>query len=183
MNWTLRDKLQRYLEKNVFFLLFVAILFKPQNECGSQLKVRRGAEHRWAVIIYTLLLPISKVHGANMGPIWGRQDPGGPHVGPMNFAISAVHFFITQSRVWTRVFLSCKFSTFHISATPNTFINISMAQCKKDITPLHQQWSYLFLALTHRYHLLINVSNGNYMSLTCINSSTHLIPYAVDKFC
>ena len=25
--------------------------------------------------------PNSKVHGANMGPIWGRQDPGGPHVG------------------------------------------------------------------------------------------------------
>ena len=24
--------------------------------------------------------PDSKVHGANMGPIWGRQDPGGPHV-------------------------------------------------------------------------------------------------------
>ena len=22
-----------------------------------------------------------------MGPIWGRQDPGGPHVGPNNFAI------------------------------------------------------------------------------------------------
>ena len=31
--------------------------------------------------------PDSKVHGANMGAIWGRQDPGGPHVGPMNFAI------------------------------------------------------------------------------------------------
>ena len=31
--------------------------------------------------------PGSKVHGANMGPIWGRQDPGGRHVGPMNFAI------------------------------------------------------------------------------------------------
>ena len=31
--------------------------------------------------------PNSKVRGANMGPIWGRQDPGGPHVGPMNFAI------------------------------------------------------------------------------------------------
>ena len=28
-----------------------------------------------------------KVHGADMGPIWGRQDPGGPHVGPMKFAI------------------------------------------------------------------------------------------------
>ena len=32
-------------------------------------------------------LPDSKVPGANMGPIWGRQDPGGPHVGPMNFVI------------------------------------------------------------------------------------------------
>ena len=31
--------------------------------------------------------PDSKVHGANMGPIWGQQDPGGPHVGPTNFAI------------------------------------------------------------------------------------------------
>ena len=32
-------------------------------------------------------IPDSKVDKANMGPIWGRQDPGGPHVGPMNFAI------------------------------------------------------------------------------------------------
>ena len=31
--------------------------------------------------------PDSKVHGANMGHIWGRQDPGGPHVGSMIFAI------------------------------------------------------------------------------------------------
>ena len=32
-------------------------------------------------------IPDSKVHGAHMGPIWGRQDPGVPHVGPMNFVI------------------------------------------------------------------------------------------------
>ena len=38
----------------------------------------------------TVVLFDSKVHGANMGPIWGRQDPGGPHVGPVNFAIWAV---------------------------------------------------------------------------------------------
>ena len=31
--------------------------------------------------------PDNKVHVANMGPIWDRQDPGGPHVGPMNFVI------------------------------------------------------------------------------------------------
>ena len=32
-------------------------------------------------------VPDNKVHEANMGPIWGRRDPGGPHVGPMNVAI------------------------------------------------------------------------------------------------
>ena len=31
--------------------------------------------------------PDGKVHGAYMGPIWGRQVPGGPHVDPMNFSI------------------------------------------------------------------------------------------------
>ena len=34
-------------------------------------------------------LPDSKIHGADVGPNWGRQDPGGLHVGPMNFAIWA----------------------------------------------------------------------------------------------
>ena len=33
------------------------------------------------------IYPDSKVHGANMGPIWGWQDRGGPHVGPMNLSI------------------------------------------------------------------------------------------------
>ena len=39
------------------------------------------------------IVPDSKVRGSNMGPIWGRQDPGGPHVVPMNFAIwGAIHW-------------------------------------------------------------------------------------------
>ena len=48
-------------------------------------------ETRWSVHELSMKtqdrIPDSKVHGTNMGPIWGRQDPGGPHVGPMNFAI------------------------------------------------------------------------------------------------
>ena len=32
-------------------------------------------------------VPDIKVHGDNMEPTWGRQDPGGPHVGPMSLAI------------------------------------------------------------------------------------------------
>ena len=43
-------------------------------------------------------VPNSKVHGANMAPIWGRQDSGGPHVGPINFVIWGV----LQSQTWYR---------------------------------------------------------------------------------
>ena len=42
--------------------------------------------------------PDYKVHGANMGPTWGRQDPGWPHVGPMNVAISERS--LRKSCVW-----------------------------------------------------------------------------------
>ena len=38
-------------------------------------------------VLQSLFNPDSKVHEVNMGPNWGRQDPGGPHVGPMNLAI------------------------------------------------------------------------------------------------
>ena len=34
------------------------------------------------------IYPESKVRGANVGPTWVLSAPGGPHVGPMNFAIS-----------------------------------------------------------------------------------------------
>ena len=44
----------------------------------------------------------SKVRGANMGPIWGREHPGGSHVGPMNLAIWAVICLQnTYERPWT----------------------------------------------------------------------------------
>ena len=33
------------------------------------------------------IYPDSKVHEAYVGRTWGRQDPGEPHVGPMDLAI------------------------------------------------------------------------------------------------
>ena len=36
---------------------------------------------------YTVISLVAKMHGANVGPIWGRQDTGGPHVGHMNLYI------------------------------------------------------------------------------------------------
>ena len=50
--------------------------------CGLGYSISLAAPHT--------VFPDSKVHEANMGPIWGRQDPGGPHVGPINFAIWVV---------------------------------------------------------------------------------------------
>ena len=46
--------------------------------------------------------PDSKVPGANMGPIWGRQDRGGPHVGPMNFAIWELTYMVSCPLGWLR---------------------------------------------------------------------------------
>ena len=35
-----------------------------------------------------------------MGPTWGRQDPGGPHVDPMNLAIWVIHWlFMTPNSI------------------------------------------------------------------------------------
>ena len=48
--------------------------------------------------------PDSKVHGANMGPTWGRQGPGGPHVGPMNFAIWGV--IKDEAKTWSWYYFS-----------------------------------------------------------------------------
>ena len=47
--------------------------------------------------------PDSKVHGANMWLIWGRQDPGGPHVGPM--APNWPHVGPMNLAIWVWVFI------------------------------------------------------------------------------
>ena len=47
------------------------------------------------------MVPDSKVHGANMGLIWGWQDPGGPDVGPMNFAIWGEYVLTMKSRIFS----------------------------------------------------------------------------------
>ena len=49
------------------------------------------AQCKPCTVIYS---PDNKIHGVNMGPIWGRQDPGGPHVGPMNFEIWVIKLLL-----------------------------------------------------------------------------------------
>ena len=49
----------------------------------------------YPVIARNMKYTDSKVHGANMGPLWGRQDPGGPHVGPMNVGPMSCEFAVS----------------------------------------------------------------------------------------
>ena len=77
------------------------------RQCRHSANVIRVNPHCClGAMMHTLVTSLDgKVHGANMGPIWGRQDPGRPHVGPMNFAIYLtwdqwiyVYFKITNGR-------------------------------------------------------------------------------------
>ena len=58
--------------------------------------------------------PGSKVHGTNLGPIWGREDPDGPQVGPMNFAIKVAYPFLESETAILQTTVSNAFSQMKI---------------------------------------------------------------------
>ena len=61
----------------------------------------------------------SKVHGANMGPTWGRQDPGGSHVGAVNLAswdAHEQHWFIVVAWGCSTSFSHCIRNNSHLSS-------------------------------------------------------------------
>ena len=79
--------------------------------------------HLW----YIKVIPDKKVHGANMGPTWGRQNPGGPHVGPMNFVI------------WDIAWVSC-----HLKSTPIKLIEQQLVQtCNKENIEGVHYWPFV----------------------------------------
>ena len=64
-------------------------------------KTKHSTMVRW---IYSMgHTPDSKVHGANMGPIWGWQAPDGSHVGTMNFAIWGLFLSVSNTiYIWIK---------------------------------------------------------------------------------
>ena len=88
--------------------------------------------------------PDSKVHGPSMGPIWGRQDPGGPHVGPMNLDIwgpnappPLPHSTFAHS-FYTTIYSHELFQYNHIS----TFTYHShVAHAYDDVRTMYELWS------------------------------------------
>ena len=55
----------------------------------------------------------SKVHGANMAPIWGRQDPGGPHVGPWTLLSGQGSGILSSSSIFSEFRKHCLPTEYH----------------------------------------------------------------------
>ena len=114
--------------------------------------------------------PDSKIHGANMGPIWGRKDPGGPHVAPMNLVI---WFGNSLNQLIQLIIISINpsinHSIIHVVSFPhsvNRVIILSLANSPTDSVP--DSLNYL---LTH------SLTHSLAHSLTCslIHSHIHSI--------
>ena len=87
--------------------------------------------------------PDTKAYGANMGPTWGRQDPGKPHVGPMNLAISVCVKTTTNDNLYSNDNAVCIFvcrqaplhkkKSEHFRATKIKVKKVFELPCKKKI--------------------------------------------------
>ena len=102
--------------------------------------------------------PDSKVHGANMGPIWGQQDPVGPHVGPMNFAVW-VPFRNPRghSYKYNTIPIICNQITFSYfpRAYPSGIISITISPMRQLLSPAGLRYlNHSFLALRIHHHSL-----------------------------
>ena len=71
----------------------------------------------------------SKVYGVNMWPSWGRQDPGGPHVGPMDLVIWG-GLVCTSYNSWLFVGSGNEF----VSSEFGRMLNASYNGCTSDTT-------------------------------------------------
>ena len=68
-------------------------MYHPDQHCWLDLDYDKHIKQLFSTN-FLIHYPDSKVHGANMGPIWGQQDPGGPHVGPVNFPIPVANYML-----------------------------------------------------------------------------------------
>ena len=90
-----------WLLRYIYFhdLLLVSVCVSFQQTHGKHIRWHRIQVHfteitfekcfgiRRMLFLSHAITPDSKVYRAIMGPTSGRQDPGEPHVGPMNLAI------------------------------------------------------------------------------------------------
>ena len=137
---------------------------------------------------FTDIYPDSKVHGASMGPIWGRQDPGGPHVGLMIFAI----WVVKQVQAWTTKSHAKGFEFLvHYEIQDMTLV---LCLCLPDAHPMSQimkvstwvAWSHVTskVFLNSKQNTINsnkNTSKSPYLHFTIPVSTTNLMPCMVTE--
>ena len=87
--WCLQTTVEMHFlsNKNVYWSNFHWMFYLRFQSLISQDWFRKCLSTEQAIIQTNNGSPDRKVYRAHMGPIWGRQDPDGPHVGPMILAI------------------------------------------------------------------------------------------------
>ena len=108
----------------------------PTHKCGRNVLLLLDSICECMWLLWKLELsayqgymdPDSKVHEVNMGPIWGRQDPNGLHVGPMNFAFwgdNSEHSSLMWTNIEGRLWL--KFSILLQMPDIRTYVSLNSA--------------------------------------------------------
>ena len=76
------------------------------------------------------MIPDSKVPAANMDPVWGRQDPGVPHAGQINFSIWdgtwMAHTYVAWSRCMDEIYLGTMIECIHITSSDRKKLYLDM---------------------------------------------------------
>ena len=95
------------------------------------------------------VLPDSKVHGAIMGPTWGRQDPVGPHIGHINLAIwvvTCMHVNTLRPRQNVRHFAEDTCKCFFLNANVRIPIKKSLWGCVLSVYPFPLWWLIIVIS-------------------------------------
>ena len=73
--------------------------------------------------IIWLPLPESKVHVANTASIWGREDPGWPHISPIDFAIWVI---LHRSISWINAIATTSYTNHNIQSRSITLSQVCL---------------------------------------------------------
>ena len=136
--------------------------------------------------------PDNKVNGANVGPTWGRQDPGGPHVDPMNFAIwvGCIIFIVS---ILVPLYRASHANKLFLHADLGLFSNYGRARTKPIIEYvahwLHivhwlRPYSVIYTKFMVKFYWGIFQLNNRtkIFPLTSVNY-THIYEYRYDRIC
>ena len=91
------------------FFRIVSLALRQSYDCPGVISEATLRDLSVSVSNGVTNIPDNKVHGANMGPIWGRQDPGGPHVAPWTL-LSGIKP-LAACRLWSISGLNIKISS------------------------------------------------------------------------